>query len=77
MDYMDRVDSFCDKLADALPQTMFEEAVCCVRKHLLTEADFESLSEEEIAEAFPTMGVRKAVCRVVKPSQFQVSTLVT
>ena len=63
------MDEFCDKLIEELPEIVIDEAVCCVRRHLLTQEDFESLSQEERAEAFPTMGVRKAVCRVVGKSK--------
>ena len=63
------MDAFCDKLIEELPQNVADEAVCCVRRHLLTETCFESLTQEELTEAFPTMGVRKAVSLVVGKSK--------
>ncbi len=63
------MDDFCDKLIEELPQIVADEAVCCVRRHLLTETDFASLTQEELTEAFPTMGVRKAVGRVFGKSK--------
>lgn len=62
---MDAVDDLCDKLASLPSEAIAEEAVCCIRNHLLTEEDLEALTDEELAEAFPTLGVRKAVCRII------------
>lgn len=73
---MDLVDEFCDKLTSAdIPTALVEEAVCCVRRHFITEAQVRSvLSDEEVTEAFPTLGVRVAVCHLVgRASQAQVN----
>lgn len=55
----------CDVLHDMLPQEHCEPVICQIRQHSLTGKDLECLSNEELAEVFPVMGIRKSVVRAV------------
>ncbi len=56
----------CDELFDyMLEKNVSEEAITAVREEKLVGIDFLELSDDEAKELFPTMGVRKSICRLI------------
>ena len=58
----------CDELCDHLIQFDFpQDVIWTIREHRIFGQDFVELTDEEIKELFPEMGIRKKLSRHVLP----------